>query len=97
MRIGERFIRSAATSLRSFLDSRKIDIINPTARESLFGRTRVKKSIASPSSCARSADEIWKARKFVPGYSPGYYAFFFEDPDGNKLEICCREQPIVAN
>ena len=31
-----------------------------------------------------------------PGYSPGYYAFFFEDPDGNKLEICCRENPIVA-
>lgn len=29
------------------------------------------------------------------GYSPGYYAFFFEDPDGNKLEICCREQPII--
>jgi len=30
------------------------------------------------------------------GYSPGYYAFFFEDPDGNKLEICCRENPIIA-
>jgi catechol 2,3-dioxygenase-like lactoylglutathione lyase family enzyme len=29
-------------------------------------------------------------------YSPGYYAFFFEDPDGNKLEICCRENPIIA-
>jgi catechol 2,3-dioxygenase-like lactoylglutathione lyase family enzyme len=29
-------------------------------------------------------------------YSPGYYAFFFEDPEGNKLEICCRENPIVA-
>lgn len=29
-------------------------------------------------------------------YSPGYYGFFFEDPDGNKLEICCRESPIVA-
>jgi catechol 2,3-dioxygenase-like lactoylglutathione lyase family enzyme len=29
------------------------------------------------------------------GYSPGYYAFFFEDPDGNKLEICYREQPVV--
>ena len=29
-------------------------------------------------------------------YSPGYYAFFFEDLDGNKLEICCRESPIVA-
>jgi predicted lactoylglutathione lyase len=29
-------------------------------------------------------------------YSPGYYAFFFEDPDGNKLEICFRENPIIA-
>jgi catechol 2,3-dioxygenase-like lactoylglutathione lyase family enzyme len=29
-------------------------------------------------------------------YSPGYYAFFFEDSDGNKLEICCRESPIIA-
>jgi len=29
-------------------------------------------------------------------YSPGYYAFFFDDPDGNKLEICCRESPIIA-
>ncbi|HEY2124882.1 MAG TPA: VOC family protein [Chthoniobacterales bacterium] len=29
------------------------------------------------------------------GYSPGYYAVFFEDPDGNKLEICCREQPVI--
>ena len=27
-------------------------------------------------------------------YSPGYYAFFFEDPDGNKLEICCREKAV---
>ena len=24
-------------------------------------------------------------------YSPGYYAAFFEDPSGNKLEICFRE------
>jgi catechol 2,3-dioxygenase-like lactoylglutathione lyase family enzyme len=29
-------------------------------------------------------------------YSPGYYAFFFEDPDGNKLEICCRESQVIA-
>jgi len=25
------------------------------------------------------------------GYSPGYYAIFFEDPSGNKLEICSRQ------
>jgi len=29
-------------------------------------------------------------------YSPGYYGFFFEDPDGNKLEICFRENPIIG-
>jgi catechol 2,3-dioxygenase-like lactoylglutathione lyase family enzyme len=22
-------------------------------------------------------------------YGPTYYAVFFEDPDGNKLEVCC--------
>jgi catechol 2,3-dioxygenase-like lactoylglutathione lyase family enzyme len=32
----------------------------------------------------------------VPDYTPGYYAFFFEDPDGNKLEICCRANPVIA-
>jgi catechol 2,3-dioxygenase-like lactoylglutathione lyase family enzyme len=30
-------------------------------------------------------------------YSPGYYAVFFEDPDGNKLEVCCREQPVIKD
>lgn len=30
-------------------------------------------------------------------YSPGYYAVFFEDPDGNKLEVCCREQPVIKS
>lgn len=29
-------------------------------------------------------------------YTPGYYAFFFEDPSGNKLEVCCRARGIVA-
>jgi predicted lactoylglutathione lyase len=26
-------------------------------------------------------------------YTPFYYATFFEDADGNKLEICYREEP----
>jgi catechol 2,3-dioxygenase-like lactoylglutathione lyase family enzyme len=29
-------------------------------------------------------------------YSPGYYAVFFEDPDGNKLEVCHRESATIA-
>jgi catechol 2,3-dioxygenase-like lactoylglutathione lyase family enzyme len=28
-------------------------------------------------------------------YSPGYYAVFFEDPSGNKLEICCRQGAVA--
>ena len=27
---------------------------------------------------------------FCPEYSPTYYGMFFDDPSGNKLEICCR-------
>jgi len=27
---------------------------------------------------------------FCPEYSPAYYAVFFEDPRGNRLEVCCR-------
>jgi catechol 2,3-dioxygenase-like lactoylglutathione lyase family enzyme len=30
-------------------------------------------------------------------YSPGYYAVFFEDPDGNKLEVCHRESATQAD
>lgn len=29
-------------------------------------------------------------------YSPGYYAVFFEDPDGNKLEVCHRASATMA-
>lgn len=28
-------------------------------------------------------------------YTPHYYAVFFEDPDGNKLEICYRWPPAA--
>jgi predicted enzyme related to lactoylglutathione lyase len=27
---------------------------------------------------------------FNPEYAPNYYALFFEDPCGNRLEVCCR-------
>jgi catechol 2,3-dioxygenase-like lactoylglutathione lyase family enzyme len=26
-------------------------------------------------------------------YEPGYYAVFFEDPSGNRLEVCYRVKP----
>jgi predicted enzyme related to lactoylglutathione lyase len=27
---------------------------------------------------------------FCPEYSPTYYGLFFEDPSGNRLEVCSR-------
>jgi catechol 2,3-dioxygenase-like lactoylglutathione lyase family enzyme len=29
--------------------------------------------------------------KLCPDYTPTYYAVFFEDPFGNRLEVCFRE------
>jgi catechol 2,3-dioxygenase-like lactoylglutathione lyase family enzyme len=29
-------------------------------------------------------------------YTPGYYAVFFEDADGNKWEVCCRVARVRA-
>lgn len=31
--------------------------------------------------------------QLVTEYGPNYYASFFEDAEGNKLEICCRRHP----
>ena len=28
--------------------------------------------------------------EFCPEYSPTYYGMFFDDPCGNRLELCCR-------
>ncbi len=34
----------------------------------------------------------YEAPQLVPEYGPAYYAAFFEDAEGNKLEICCRKR-----
>ena len=31
-----------------------------------------------------------EAPEYCADYTPGYYAVFFEDRDGNKWEVCCR-------
>jgi len=43
---------------------------------------------------ARAAGAIaFEAPHLCEEYSPFYYATFFEDAEGNKLEICYRENP----
>jgi len=46
------------------------------------------------SSVAQSAGATaFEPPALIEEYSPFYYASFFEDQDGNKLEICFREPP----
>ena len=41
----------------------------------------------------RAGGKVLEGPELCVEYTPDYYAFFWEDPDGNKLEICCRTQP----
>ena len=43
----------------------------------------------------RAGGKMLEGPEVCVDYTPHYYALFFEDPDGNKLEICCRT-PIKA-
>lgn len=44
-------------------------------------------------SVAQSAGALaFEPAQLVPDYGPHYYATFFEDAEGNKLEICCRKR-----
>ena len=47
--------------------------------------TRITEIVRHAGGLKLEGPEVWRE------YSPGYYAVFFEDPSGNKLEICCRE------
>jgi catechol 2,3-dioxygenase-like lactoylglutathione lyase family enzyme len=60
------------------------------------GSTRLSFFAASRHIVDRMADAARRAGARAidgPGletqYGPTYYAVFFEDPDGNKLEVCC--------
>jgi len=34
--------------------------------------------------------QVLEGPEYCHDYTPGYYAVFFEDADGNKWEVCCR-------
>ena len=38
--------------------------------------------------------QVVEGPEYCPDYTPGYYAVFFEDDDGNKWEICCRNARV---
>ncbi len=53
-------------------------------------------SLQGPDVVRQAGGQNLEGPEICAEYSPGYYAFFFEDPDGNKLEICCRASPVIA-
>jgi hypothetical protein len=64
------------------------------------GATRIAFAAASTADVDRLASVAqscgagaFEAPELIPDYGPNYYATFFEDAEGNKLEICCRRKP----
>ena len=43
----------------------------------------------------QAGGKVLEGPELCVDYTPNYYAFFWEDPDGNKLEICFREAPAT--
>ena len=43
----------------------------------------------------RAGGKVLEGPELCVDYTPDYYAFFWEDPDGNKFEICCRTRAIA--
>jgi catechol 2,3-dioxygenase-like lactoylglutathione lyase family enzyme len=38
--------------------------------------------------------QVVEGPEYCFDYTPGYYAVFFEDLDGNKWEVCCRDARV---
>jgi catechol 2,3-dioxygenase-like lactoylglutathione lyase family enzyme len=58
-------------------------------RESRAEVDRLAEVVRQAGGLNREGPALWRE------YSPGYYAVFFEDPSGNKLEICCRQSALA--
>jgi hypothetical protein len=83
----------AEISRKHSLVSRRIDAINLTAPESVFGLRTAEKLIGSLARLVRKIGaKKLEGPELCRGYSRGYYACFFEDLDSNKLEICCPRE-----
>ena len=41
----------------------------------------------------RAGGKVLEGPELCVDYTPDYYAFFWEDLDGNRFEICCRTEP----
>src|SRR4029453_18790634 len=85
------------TSRKRSSPSTKIDVISPTALESLFGLIPVKKLIGSPGSCARSAGRIWKAQRSVAPTAAAITLAFSKIPTGTSWKFAVGKVRSLRN
>ncbi|MBV9103759.1 MAG: VOC family protein [Candidatus Eremiobacteraeota bacterium] len=64
------------------------DMVPGFGRIAIFADTREIVDDVAKAAQVAGAGAI-EGPSLVPEYTPSYYAVFFEDPDGNKLEVCC--------
>ena len=61
------------------------------SRVAFAARTRADVDRIGAMLAAAGAKRI-EGPQICPDYTQPYYAVFFEDPEGNKLEVCCRSR-----
>jgi len=96
-----------ADLIESLYDLREADDYRADSATEFFGVTESSRHVGNESRIAILADsptDIDRLAEIIvragarnvegPGYheGPGYYAIFFEDPSGNRLEICHRTE-----
>jgi catechol 2,3-dioxygenase-like lactoylglutathione lyase family enzyme len=64
------------------------DMVPGSARISLFADSRQLVDRVAGAARAAGARDL-DGPAVQTEYAPNYYAVFFDDPDGNKLEVCC--------
>ncbi len=96
--LGMRVIRKGDRWRGYYQDDRRLPFFGlMQSTTSVPGRSRIAFSAASRKAVDRIAVVARRAgAKAIDGpqickaYHQPYYAVFFEDPDGNKFEVCCR-------
>lgn len=96
--LGLRVIRGGTRCREYYHDDKRLPFFGLHASAtSKPGRSRIAFAAATRKDVDRIASAVRRAGgRAISGpevcsdYSQPYYAVFFEDPDGNRFEVCCR-------
>lgn len=79
---------SGSLGLRQALEAQEFVLYAPGLHHlALAVETRADVDAAHAAAAASAGAEILHAPRVFPQYAPGYYATFFRDPDGFRIEV----------